>query len=175
MSYNREKNNLRAMGIYKNKKGQNIYYNRRNKKGYIVMQDDFKKFRLISNRLPAGIMVGTLLYAFAGVDLIWSVTIGTAFFLGCEYYFRNIMLANMNVVKKVDDLDFVDMNEMRKNQPTKNIIIKFIAYIGAAIGLVVLTFISDYSELNKILLYLVAAYAGYLGILNGIALLPKKK
>lgn len=173
MSNNR--NDLRRFGIFKNRRGQNIYYDKRTKTAYIIQESDLKRFQLISGRMFLALALGILLYGFLNWNIYACMVVSIATYIGTEFYFRNILLASFPRTKNMDGIIIHNPSEIRMQQQDNTLWLKVAGYWLSSGALITVTVLSNYEIWQKLCIYALASYAIYNGVLNLLAIFNKKK
>ena len=164
-----------SLGIYKNKNGQNVYFDRNSKIAYTIQQSDIKKINLFKNRFVFSIAFAVLLYGLVNMNVYVSIAAGVIVLVVAEYYFRMIFFPSLAQTKKLDGIDFKDTNEVRFRQSKQMLWLKTIGFTGCAIGISVIAFVAKYPLWQKICIYAFALFAAYNGLLNLLAIIKKNK
>jgi len=165
--------NVEKYGIIKNKKGQNIYYDKYSKMAYILQESDLKRFQMLHSRPFMAVALAILLNGFLNVNFYVCIGIGIATYVALEVYFRVVMLNNLTRTKNLDGLNFRDPKVLRMEQPRNTLLVKIIGYWGCSAGIIAIAYLSEYPLEQRIAIYALAAYAIYNGSLCLMALLNK--
>lgn len=174
MSY-RNRNDLSRFNIFRNKKGQRVYYDRRSKTGYIIQESDIKKFQVINSRVFMAAALGILCYGFLDLNVYICAVIAAIVFVISEIYFQKFFLKSFPQTKNLEGIIFVDPKEARLGQSSGAFWVKIVGYWACAIGIAVINFFSNYPLWQKVCIYGLALYAVYNGALHLIALLNSGK
>jgi len=161
--------------IHKNKKGQNIYVDKRSNIGYILDEEDIKRIQLFHSRLFYAIALGILLYGFVGLDMYICIAIAAVAAMVLEFYFRYRLLPSFPQTNNLEGIVIRDVKEVRLSQQYSSLWVKIIGYLGGGIALIALISITDYELWQKICVYVFSSYAIFNGIMNFLAVLEKKR
>lgn len=161
---------LAGMNIYYNEAGNTVYYNIFDKKGYIVGHKVEQKFRLFYYRYFIIIAILVLLGDyFKSFENTLLVGVGAAFV--AEVYFRKVYLKKLKCIenfkreKKVSKIEI-----LIKSKDKEKITMKACAYVVLGILIVLNAIQQNYNITFVILSGLIAVYAIYSAVINGIAL-----
>jgi len=152
-------NNINGLFIYHEKNIGTIWYDIFTKKGYIMVNSDFKQYALYTMILPAAILIALMLYLVAKVDLVLSIVSFLVISIIGEVYFRYSFFYKLPVAKNW-------------NKPSKqNIITKLSEKYSSSrlILLMVLLYTICILSIGDIFLENVVAPGIYLNIAMGAA------
>ena len=163
------------LSIYKNKKGQNVYFDRNSKIVYTIQRSDIKKINLFKNRFVFSIAFAVLLYGLLNMNVYVSIVAGIIALIATEYYFRMVFFPSLTQTNKLDGIDFRDENEARYSQSKQMLWLKTIGFMGCAIGISIIAFIADYPLWQKICIYAFALFSAYNGLVSLLVIIKKKE
>jgi len=124
---NNEKNNVNTdeikSGIYKHRKNQYVYYNKNTKIGYLIPEDEFRRFSILHNRYLVSISIAILAYGLLRLEPIFAGIIGIAVLGGSEFLYRTRVLPGFTIVEKyVVDMDIQKEDDSGKPGLRPNVI-----------------------------------------------------
>lgn len=161
---------LAGMNIYLNTSGNTVYYNVFDKKGYIVSHKVEQKFRMFYYRyfliIAILVLLGDYFKTFGNTLLVGIVAA-----IAAEVYFRSVFLKKLKSIenfkrdRKVSKIE----NIVRGNEKEKAIM-KACAYVVLGVLIVINAIQQNYNLAFMILSVLVAIYAVYSAVINGIAI-----
>lgn len=95
-------NKINGLFIYHEKNLGTIWYDIFTKKGYIMVNSDFKQYALYTMVLPAAILVALMLYIIAKAGLVLSIVTFLVISIIGEVYFRFAFFYKLPVAKNWD-------------------------------------------------------------------------
>jgi len=95
-------NEINGLFIYHEKNIGTIWYDIFTKKGYIMVNSDFKQYALYTMVLPAAILIALMLYMIAKVGLVLSIVAFLVISIAGEVYFRFAFFYKLPVAKNWD-------------------------------------------------------------------------
>jgi len=161
--------------IHKNKKGQNIYIEKRSDTAYILDEKDIKRVQLFHSRPFYAAALGVLLYGFLELNIYICVAVALVVAIVLEFYFRKVFLTSLPRTNNLEGIVIRDVNEIRLSQTDGTLWVKVIGYFAGGIAVAVIVFFTDYPLWQKICIYVFSAYAFYNGVMNLLAILNKEK
>lgn len=93
---------INGLFIYHEKNIGTVWYDIFTKKGYIMVNSDFKQYALYTAVLPIAVLVGLLLYMIAKVGIVLSVAAFLVISIVGELYFRFAFFYKLPVAKNWD-------------------------------------------------------------------------
>ena len=91
---------IRGLHIYKNDKGQTIYYDVLSKKAYIINKKDETLYLVLSRKLVIAIFLGLLVYFLSNFRVLLSIIIAAVIYIALFLFFRLFFIKNLNIDKK---------------------------------------------------------------------------
>ena len=124
---NSEKNSVDTnkikSGIYKHRKSQYVYYDKNSRRGYLIPEDEFRRFSILHNRYLVSISIAILAYSLLKLDPIFAGMIGVAVLGASEFLYRTRVLPGFTVVEKyVVDMDIQKEDDSGKSGLRPNVI-----------------------------------------------------
>lgn len=167
---NKKNIDLAGMNIYLNTSGNTVYYNVFDKNGYIVSHKMEQKFRVFYYRhfiiIALLVLLGDYFKTFENTLLVGGVTGIVA-----EVYFRSIFLKKLKSIKDFKrERKISRIENIVKSNEKEKIIMKACAYIVLSILIVMNAIQQNYNFAFMMLSILVAIYAVYSAVINGLAL-----
>ena len=161
---------LAGMNIYLNTSGNTVYYNVFDKKGYIVSHKVEQKFRVFYYRhfliIATLVLLGDYFKTFGNTLLVGCVAAIIA-----EVYFRNVFLKKLKSIKDFKrDRKVSKIENIIKNDEKEKVIMKSCAYVVLSVLIVINAIQQNYNLAFMTLSVLVAVYAVYSAIINGVAI-----
>jgi len=93
---------VNGLFIYHEKNIGTVWYDILTKKGYILVNSDFKQYVLYTAVLPTAVLVGLMLYIMAKVGIVLSIVAFLVIFVAGELYFRFSFFYKLPVAKNWD-------------------------------------------------------------------------
>ncbi|MBQ0036989.1 MAG: hypothetical protein KBT35_08760 [Firmicutes bacterium] len=164
-----------GFNLYADEGGRTIYYDRINKKGYLISKKEESKYFFFSSRPVTAFALGYLAY-YLSHNWIITIFVAVVAYLVMLFFFRKMFLADLPELPK-----FVP----GKKEPlyarfahtfssTRIIVIIVLAFL-LSIGTCINAYISNYDQITKILNYALAVGAFIFGCFYIYVLIYKKK
>jgi uncharacterized membrane protein len=151
---------LRNQGIYKDKNGRFIYFDEKKHVGYVIPEDELRRWGIVRMRFLVGILVGILVYTISKLNIYLSVLIGLGVYAGLESLYRTSMLPKYVKIENYQPDNKYDPKKDRFSGVSlqRNI---FIIVVYCLFGVVALasTFIFDGKPTDNYLMYGVAIFS----------------
>ena len=165
---------LNGMNIYRNKKGQVIYYDRFRKNGYIISPEKEKQYRIYSNRLLFAVLAVILIGNFF---LSWrnSFFVGVILYILLEVIFRFRYLPSCTSVPGFVPEKRESLVLQLSRIPRNKIITKILLFIALGVLLILNAAEQNYTDWGLWLSYGFSVASFFMSALNVAALLRSNK
>lgn len=167
---------LGGFNIYHDHKNRTIYYNRFNKKGYVIRLDDMRLYRVYSARFIIALAAAVLLFTFTDTFLAIpaiAIGLGVIVYAVMEYKFRMLlrgctMLANFNPKEAYGQFQILSIDAMGR------LVTKIILFLALGVLLILNAYDQGYEGAALFISWVFAAYAAIEAIVQIIAIYYKK-
>lgn len=170
-------NNHQPIGfnLYSDGHGNTIYYDRINKEAYQIPKKEESKYFFFSSRPVTAFVLGFIAYYFSASWLI-TIFVAVTTYLVMLFFFRKMFLVDLPIVPKfIPGKKEPLYKRLSENFSIKKIIVIIILAYLLAIGSVYNAYTSDYTQIIKILNYVLAFGAFVFGTYYIYVLIYKRR
>lgn len=165
---------LSGRNIYLDRKGQYVYYNKRNKIGYRIPIEKIGKYRFLQTRYMMALVTYILLSEFMGLPTAVGLMIGLAVLAYTTFDYYKRFLPNLTQFHNYTPDEGLGEIDLLMKEDTARLYTKVFLYIIFGILLILNVFISESSLILFLGSGIVAVFAWQLAFKHIIAIKRKK-